>query len=125
MVDIPCSVFYVRLQILGLLRTKETNTCANYYVNAWLCARRATDHDLENPRQEKMNAGICGSVIPDKKRKSFFLVFHADIVFWELITAVTFFSRNGFGDNLRISPVFFLADGMLMILLLHICGTCL
>ena len=35
---------------------KESNTCANYCANSWICVRRATDHDLVD-------------VIPGEKRE--------------------------------------------------------
>ena len=42
------------------VRTKESNTCASFCANAWLCACQATDRDLERVSAvKKMNAWIC------------------------------------------------------------------
>ena len=54
----------------------KSNTCASFCANAWKCARRAPDRDLES---FNVNARICAhqstdrdleSVIPEKKRQS-------------------------------------------------------
>ena len=54
--------------------------CASCCANAWTCAPRATDHDLESvSARRQVNASICArratdhepaSVLPDKRRKS-------------------------------------------------------
>ena len=38
-------------------RTKESNTCASFCANAWICTRQATDRDLEGvSAAKKVNA---------------------------------------------------------------------
>ena len=70
---------------------------ASYCANAWICARRTTDRDLESPRQEKVNSSICArptthhdlvSVIPDEKRERERAHF-SDIMFLELVAVVS------------------------------------
>ena len=65
-----------------LARTKESNTCARFCANAWICARPyKIHHDLV-------------SVVQDEKRESNrrqTSKFYADIMFLELIIAVTCF----------------------------------
>ena len=75
------------------VRTKESNTCASFRMNAWKCAQWATDRDLKSSsNMKRVNAWIRAppttdrdldnaifnvflttdhdpaSVIPDKKR---------------------------------------------------------
>ena len=53
-----------------------TRVCKRYFhENAWICARRTTDRDLESQRHEKVNARPTthhdlASVILDKKKES-------------------------------------------------------
>ena len=78
-VDVFTSPFFFAV------RTKESNTSANFCANAWICARLTTDRDLDSSNTTKrVNAWICAllttdhdpaSVIPDKKRKSVSPVF--------------------------------------------------
>ena len=61
------------------LRTKESNTCVQFFhENAWICARPTTDRDLEkSQRHEKVNLWICArptthdlvSIIPDNEEQ--------------------------------------------------------
>ena len=58
--------------------TQESDTCASFRANVWICTRQATDRDLERVSAvERMNAWICAarttdrdpaSVIPDEKK---------------------------------------------------------
>ena len=64
---------------------KESNTCASFCANAWICACQATDRGLERVSAvKKMSARICillttdhdpASIIPHKKGKSVTIVF--------------------------------------------------
>ena len=84
------------------MRTKESNTCASFCANAWICACQATDRDFQtSSTRRKANAWMCAllttdrdpaSVILDKKRKSVTTVIFADLMFFELISSVTFFT---------------------------------
>ena len=41
-------------------RSKESNTCASFCPNAWVCACQATNRDLESVfARRKVNAWIC------------------------------------------------------------------
>ena len=49
------------------VRTKESNTCASFCANTWLCACQATNCDLERVSAvKKMNAWICALLTTDR-----------------------------------------------------------
>ena len=59
-VDVPTALFF------SAVRTKESNTCASFCANAWLCACQATDRDLERVSAVKiMNAWMCALLTTD------------------------------------------------------------
>ena len=43
------------------VRTKQSNTCVQvfFHENAWICAPRTTDRDLESQPHEQLNAWMC------------------------------------------------------------------